>query len=419
METNHTPTNGNGKKAAGEFLVTRQPIFDKGKEVFAYSLLFQAEFPARLDVRKSPQGEDENGLKAVDGFLLNGLKTLSGGKKAFVHFTPDLVLSEFPFMFPKDILGVELLETPVSREQMEAAVRKLKEAGYVVMMGDHVLAKENLSLVSMADIIGCDFRHLDAKGCACILKGRQTEKIKFLAKSVETETDYREAVGKGYQYFQGDFFSKADLVPIRNVPSHKMNLLKILKEINQPSVKFDKIEKILKRDVSITYKLLRFINSASFGFRVSVDSIRHALSLLGEDELRKWLSLIILSGTGTNKPQELITNTIVRAKFCESLAARSAPEKELPRYFLMGMFSMVDAFLDRPMDEVLGELPLDGVIKEALMGDDNSFRDVLDVVIDYEKGDWKNFDVSARKLNLSKRDTVTHYLEAVEWGAVL
>jgi EAL and modified HD-GYP domain-containing signal transduction protein len=135
-------------------------------------------------------------------------------------------------------------------------------------------------------------------------------------------------------------------------------------------------------------------------------------------EVRKWLSLIVLSGTGTDKPQELLKSTIIRARFCETIAEQLKVPDDLSGYFLMGMFSMVEAFLDRPMTEILAELPLDAAIKAALMGEENRYRQVFDVVLDYERGDWRNFSRSAGKLELDEKKAVALYLEAVEWASL-
>jgi EAL and modified HD-GYP domain-containing signal transduction protein len=406
----------NEENLVQEVLVTRQPIFDKKKDVYAYQLLFKPGFGEQAKLRREA---DEEALKAVDGFLLNGLKTLSGGKKAFVNFNSDMIVTEFPLMFPSKLLGVEMRNKPEIGQKVTNALKKIKKAGYPLMLEDAEYPADDeaaVSLLQLADIIGSDFRSTDLPERIKVLKEQKVTKARFLAVSVETATDYSVALGKGYQYFQGGFFSKADLLPMRNIPSFKMNLLKILKEINKPKVQFDRIENILKKDVSITYKLLRFINSAKFSLNTTVQSIRHALTMLGEMKVRKWLSLIVLSGTGTDKPQELVKNTIIRAKFCESIASELDREKELQKYFLMGMFSMVEAFLDRPMDEILGELPLDPKVKAALLGEENRFRDVLDVVLDYEKGDWKNLTYSAEKSNLDVKKMVALYLDAVEWA---
>ncbi|MCP4147963.1 MAG: HDOD domain-containing protein [bacterium] len=398
-----------------EILVTRHPIFDMDKEVFAYELMFKADFQNSVRHLKG----DESALKAFDGFLINGLKILAGGKKVFINFKSDMLLTEMPFMFPSDLLGIGILESlkKESEKKLTSAIKKLKDSGYMLMLSEEAGKKQDLPLIGLADIIGKDFRTFDLKKEYKDLDSGCLQKVKFLAKSVETAADYDTAVNKGYKYFQGSFFSKADLVPVRNIPSYKINFLRLLKEINKPSVQFNEIEEILKKDVSITYKLLRYINSTKFGFKNSVESIRHALTLLGDLEIRKWLSLIILSGTGTNKPQELIKNTIIRAKFCEFIAS-VARKKELPKFFLMGMFSMVDAFLDRPLEETLLELPLDAKVKAALNGeDDNRFRRVLDVALDYERGDWENLAQSVQKLKLDEKMIGPLYLEAVQWAS--
>ncbi|MCP4218856.1 MAG: HDOD domain-containing protein [bacterium] len=400
------------KNYTNEILVTRQPIFDSKKEVFAYELFFKGDFSANVKERCKADGD--TALRAVDGFLINGLRILSGGKKVFINFNHEMMVTEIPSMFPKSLLGIAIPTQPDTK--MSRAVKKLKEQGYLLLLNELALDKKNKKILAMVDIIGRDFRGMDIRQQRELFD-QNAPLVKFLAKSVETASDYKAADSQGYEYFQGDFFSKGDLVPMRNIPSYKINFLRILKEINKPDVQFEEIEKILKQDVSITYKLLRFVNSPNFGLKGTVQSIRHALNLLGEMEVRKWLSLIILSGTGTNKPQELIKSTVVRAKFCESLAVKLRQKKELSNYFLMGMFSMVDAFLDRPLPEVLSELPLDDKVKGALLGDSrNKLRQVLDAVLDYERGDWRNFSISAKKLKLAENDVARCYLESVEWA---
>ena len=242
---------------------------------------------------------------------------------------------------------------------------------------------------------------------------------RFLARGVETSTDFELAAEAGYHYFQGDFFGKEDMISCRNIPSYKLNLMRILKEINKPSVQFDKIEKILQKDVSITYKLLRFVNSAFFGLKTTVQSIRHTLALLGEAEVRKYLSFIVLSSIGTDKPLELIRITIIRARFCEYIASELGFKSDLSNFFLMGMFSMVNAFLDRPMEDILADLPLVSPVKTALLGRPNHFRDVLELVKDYERGDWTHLHQMTRRLKIKEKKIAALYLDAVEWGTFL
>jgi len=401
------------REAVSELVVTRYPIFDRNKEVFAYEILFKPRSRRKSD--SDSEGDDLLRLKTIDGLVVNGLKRLANGKTVVVNFNAGMLMNDLPLAFPSDLLGVEIDEDVKSDSKVTHAIKKIKNAGYLLIVNDYLYNHGDLLLVKMADIIGVDFRSQGLMKRISIFES-DSVKPRFLAKSVETPMDFSVASDLGYQYFQGDFFSTPDIVSVRNIPSYKFNLLRILKEINKANVQFDEIEQILKRDVSITYKLLRFVNSACFGIKTTVQSIRHALTLLGEVEVKKWLSFIVVTGIGTDQPLELIRDTVIRAKFCESLAPQVNLKDEAANFFLMGMFSKVDVFLGRPMEEVLSELPLDAKIKSALLGESNRFRQVLDLVTAYEKGEWHGFGALSEQLKLAETLVGSLYLEAVEWG---
>jgi EAL and modified HD-GYP domain-containing signal transduction protein len=418
-----------------EIRVIRQPIFDRQKNVFAYELLFKSKQDfqdrARAAYNSTNGNDGDSGPTVVgmDSLFITGLRKLTGGKRAIINFNRQMLVNQLHLMFPSDLLGVELREMGMTggkdkgRESTAGKdilkiVERLKSADYLLIINALLFNEADVALAKMADIVGVDFRSMGLQK-RFSFPGDPHLGPRFLARSVETPTDFEIAADKGYHYFQGEFFSKPDFISVRSIPSYKINLVRILKEINKPTVHFNEIEKILKRDVSITYKLLRFVNSAAFGLKNTVQSIRHALTLLGEVEVRKWLSLIVLSGMGTDKPHELIRSAIIRAKFCESLAAAIPYEKEMSSFFLVGMFSMVDAFLDRPMEEILAELPLKPDIKSALQGKPNRYRDVLELALDYERGEWRSVRGMVDRLNLDEQKVGTLYLEAIEWGKLL
>jgi c-di-GMP-related signal transduction protein len=402
-----------------EIMVSRQPIFNKKKDVFAYELLFKSDLPGSIkNIKDRKAAGDDSSLTAIDSLLVNGLKRLSTGKRVVIHFNHQTLLSEFPLMFPSDLLGIEIREDADPENKVTEVVKKMKKAGYLVLVTERVYNEGEIDLVKMADIIGVDFHSRGIQKRDAVLDGNPIPP-RFLARGIENSSDFELAAEAGYHYFQGDFFSKEDMISCRQIPSYKLNLMRILKEITKPSVQFDKIEKILQKDVSLTYKLLRFVNSAFFGLKTTVQSIRHALTLLGETEVRKFLSFIVLSSIGTDKPQELIRITIIRARFCESIASELGFKSDLSNFFLMGMFSMVNAFLDRPMDEILADLPLASPVKTALLGKPNHFRDVLELVKDYEKGNWVHLQQMTQKLKIKGKKVAALYLDAVEWGTLL
>jgi len=402
-----------------EIMVSRQPIFNKKKDVFAYDLMFKSDLPGSIkNLKNGSAAGDDSSLAAIDSLLVNGLKRLSTGKRVVIHFNHQTLLSEFPLMFPSDLLGIEIREDADPENKVIEIVKKMKKAGYLVLVTESVYNEGKISLVKMADIVGIDFRSRGIQKRDTVFDGSSILP-RFLARGIASASDFELAAEAGYHYFQGDFFSKEDMISFRDIPSYKLNLMRILKEINKPTVQFDKIDKILQKDVSITYKLLRLVNSAFFGLKTTVQSIRHALALLGETEVRKCLSFIVLSGIGTDKPLELIRITIIRARFCESIAAELDFKSDLANFFLMGMFSMVNAFLDRPMDEILEDLPLASPVKTALLGKPNHFRDVLELVKDYEKGNWVHLQQMTQKLKIKERKIAALYLDAVEWGTLL
>jgi len=411
--------NETGLNPMQKIFVTRLPIFDKKKDVFAYELLFESNIRTGFDsIEKKKDPSEDSTFSGVSTLLINDLRRISNGKRAVIHFNRQMLLSGFPMMFPSEMLGIELKEDSDPENKIARIVKKMKKAGYLVFVTDYLFNNGNISLIKLADIVGVDFRSKGLQKRSSLFEG-EAFTPRFLAKNIETAADFDTASEVGYQYFQGGFFNKADIISFRDIPSYKLNLMRILKEINKPSVQFDHIEKILQKDVSITYKLLRFVNSASFGFKTTVHSIRHALTLLGEKEIRKWLSFIVLSSVGTDKPLEMIRSTIIRAKFCEFLGGELDYTTENADFFLMGMFSMVDVFLDRPMEEVLNDLPLAPPVKAALLGKPNTLCSVLELVRDYERGDWRHLHETAKQLNLKQSKIAGLYLDAIEWGKFL
>ena len=178
----------------------------------------------------------------------------------------------------------------------------------------------------------------------------------------------------------------------------------------------------MKREVSLTYKLFRFINSVHFGFKNTIGSVRHALNLLGEREIKKWLSFLVLSGMGVNKPSELIQTAVIRARFSElvseAIDKKNILESDLhpSNFFLMGMFSLIDSMLGRPMDEILKELPIHDDIKAALQGENGVYKRVLDIVCSYEQAQWDRFSENAKAINCQEAVLANLYFKAVSWS---
>jgi len=399
-----------------EVFVARQPIFDLKKNVVAYELLFRSGLDNFYDTELD--GDNSTAKLITNSFLLIGLDTITKGKKAYINFTKKLLLSRAPSVIPKDLMSVEILEDVEPEQEVIKACSELKEKGYEIVLDDFVFSEAYRPLIELADIIKVDFLMTKGDERRELVERFKHSGITFLAEKVETIEEWQEGLDLGYELFQGYFFSKPVIIAGRDIPGIKINHLRVLSEINRPDVEFDTLEDIIKHDVSLTYKLLKFINSAYFRFSMKVESIKHALVLLGVREIKKWASIIALSAIGHDKPQEVINVSLVRAKFCEFLAKEIGQKKNESDYFMMGLFSVLDALIDRPMEEILKELPLSDEVKKALLGEKNSFHDVYDLVVAYEKGDWETVFVFSEKTGISETLLPEYYYNSTKWANV-
>lgn len=399
-----------------EIFVARQPIFDINQNLFAYELLFRSGLENYFNVI--------DGDKATSDVIMNsiffiGLKQLTGGRKAAINFTTNLLLDSIPSLFPSDQIIVEILETVEPGEEIIAVCRRLKQQGYILALDDFVMRDHQSPLIEYADIIKVDFGETNDEERKEIPQRLASCKARFLAEKVETLEEFKLAKTWGYSLFQGYFFSKPVISTGKSIPSSKVSHLQMLQQINQPDIEFDEMEQTIKRDMAMTYKLMRLINSAYFGLSVEIKSIKQALILLGVKEIKKWVSLLALEELGSDKPHELITRSIIRAKFCENIAMAVDREHEASELFLTGMFTVLDAIIDLPMADALEELPLSEEIKHALLGKSNKFSEILELVLRYEAGDWQGFADRAVRLPISESEIPDLYNDSLEWANIV
>ncbi len=240
--------------------------------------------------------------------------------------------------------------------------------------------------------------------------------IALLAEKVESYYDFKQAKEFGYQFFSGLFLWSAEIFSGRDIPGYTVNYLNMLREASRPEIDFDKMEQIFRRDVALSFKLLKFINSAFFGVRNKISSVRQALVMLGRKEILKWISLLALQNIAQEKPDEVVVLSLIRARFGELLAFQLGWSKRSNQSFLVGLFSLVDAMLDRPMADILRELPLDDDITIALLRGDNDLGQLHAMARHYEKAEWEEFAASAQKLAIPEQDVAKLYRQALEWS---
>jgi EAL and modified HD-GYP domain-containing signal transduction protein len=235
----------------------------------------------------------------------------------------------------------------------------------------------------------------------------------LLAEKVETREEFNAAKTAGFVYFQGFFFRKPELLQAKEIPANRLNYMRLLQAVSKPDLEVREMEELIKHEASVCYRLLRYLNSAAFGIRNEVHSVRHALTLLGEREVRRWVRLVVTLTAAENRSSELVSTAMMRARFCELLAAR-VPHGESD-LFLMGLLSMIDAILELPMMTVLGNISLDHETKAVLLGGTSNLAPIYKLMLARESGDWKATSDGARQLGLNESEVAEAYWQAMQW----
>ena len=397
-----------------DIFVARQPIFDKHQHVYGYELLYRS---GTVNAYEGTDGNQASLSVIRNAFLMLGPQNLTGRKKAFINFTKDLLVSGIALSLPHDQTVVEILEDVQPDDPTLNACNELKKAGFTIALDDYTLSNHTQEeFLKLADIIKVDFKLTREEDRGKIVARFSGELKQFLAEKVESRQEFNAAVKKGYALFQGYFFSKPVIVSGKDIPTIKLNYVQMVNEVNHPELDFYALERVIKQDTSLCYTLLNYINSAYFGLRERITSIRHALVLLGEGEVRKWASLVLFTFIGDDNPPEVIVTSLIRARLSELIAPLAGLAGSASELFLMGMFSMLDVLVGRPLGDVLNAMRLSDDVKHALLGRGGKYKNVFDLVVNYQSGKWEQFLIGAKKLSVDETRVPALYLQAVEWA---
>lgn len=405
-----------------EVFVARQPIFNKKEEVVAYELLYrnneENSFP-------NVDGDQATADVIINSFLNIGIDQLSNGKPCFINFTEKLLKLRLPTYFrPRDIV-VEILETVEPDEELIEICKELKELGYLIALDDIVINEENpysCLLFQYVDIFKVDFLQTSKETRQKIEAIGKKLNVKMVAEKVETREAYEEARKSGYDYFQGYFFARPTLVSSHDVPTYLFSNYEMINGLTMNGNSMNKIIDYIERDVSLSYKLLKLTNSPAYRPKQKIHSIREAVVLLGLIEIKKWFYVLSIREKASEKPEiakETIVLSLTRAKMCESIGKLKDKTCTDSGYFLTGMFSLMDAIIGIPMDQILKELPLQDKIVACLNGVQNSFKDVLDFVYAVENAQWKAISSKCREYGIHEKDLFKIYAESLSWSQEL
>lgn len=395
-----------------DVFVARQPIFNKHKKIYAYELLFRT---GMSNAFPDFDGDTATSSLLSSSFFTVGIEKISGGKVAFINFTEELLLQGTPTMFPPENIMVEILEDVTPSAEINEACKSLIAKGYDIALDDFVFSKEWLPLVKEAKIIKIDFMLSSVEEIEQIVAAVVPYGCKLLAEKVETYDEFQLALRMGFEYFQGYFFAKPEILKNKDISSSQLTLLQLITEINKAEFDPRTLEKLINQDVSVSFKLLKYLNSAYYSRVSPISSIIQAIAYLGERGVRQFVSLIATSKLSETKPDELIRTSIIRARFLEQMAD-SLDRKNASDYFMLGLFSCVDAMLDNSMEYLMEQLPLNSDVKDALVSRSGKMFPFLRSIECYELGDFSRFADIIQELDIEPEKITEFYLDAVSWA---
>lgn len=396
--------------ASDRRFVALQPVLTLEQQVHGYELSFRAGVDQALGFHDG----DLASSAAVDSLLTLGLQNLTGGRKAFIPCTRTLLANNILNLLPPDCVVLEI-DTDCLSDDLSEKISHLSSHGYSFAWNLKDAANPAHEVLRRMSFSRIDSSLPRARQVA-LLKTASEIGTPAIAINVDTHEQFRSCCDLGFSYVQGYFFCRPKLVSQSDIPVNKLICLRLLGLVNEREFDLQRIDDELRCETSLCYRLLRCLNSPAFGFRSEIRSIRHALTLMGETQFRRWLMVATIGTAGADKPSEIMLLALIRARFCELVAQRIAMAGRAADFFLAGLFSLLDAVLGRPMSQILSDLPVSNDIKTALTTGGNKMHQAISMTRAHERADWTSFCSTARTLNISDEEAAELYVSAVDWA---
>lgn len=408
--------------AGNTVLVARQPIFDVHGRVYAYELLFRdPRFKGGFG-GKCPHGATSTVM--VDGVDLMR-PSLRPGQRFFINFTAELLEAEVASLLPPELCTVEILEDVLPTEAVLTGIRNLKKMGYQIALDDYIGQKELRPFLPFVDVIKVDVLGRTEAQLTLLTGQLRRLPCQLLAEKVEDHAMASLCRTLGYTFFQGFFYSKAEIVRGKKLTPSQITKTRLLALSTNDESSIEDIANGISGDVFLTFKLLKYVQSAYFGLSTKVTDIPHAIRLIGRTRLMQWFCVVALAEMDSAPmSREIAAISAVRAKFLEVLAkkyyVRPTTEKNIPNsLFFLGLFSLLESILGVPLHEIAESIALDGDVIVALEGGEGPLAPWRNLMLQYERGEWAEVQLLANLLHLSDSDLTEAYTEATNWSVEL
>ncbi|WP_051822838.1 EAL and HDOD domain-containing protein [Desulfonatronum thiodismutans] len=401
--------------ATEDMYVARQPVFDPEMRVWGYELLFRQS--ARSCTAEIGDLDVATAQVMVNGFSL-AAEWLTPRQKVLINYPENLLLQGMPRALPAETAVVEILETVRPNPEVLEICRQLKDEGYTLALDDFVGGPGFEPLLELADIVKVDVLGVEPGNLDVVVGGLLRHRCTLLAEKVENLEVFHRCRDLGFTLFQGYFFSRPQIVAGKNLSSSQTSRLNLLQALGAPDLDMTQITKIIQADVSLSYRLLRYINSPGIGLPYQVRAITQAANMLGQRRIALWLRVLILADMNPAlHSRELLSFCLQRARFLEMLSqAQSSTALPPDSMFLFGLFSSLDALLSQPMPDIIGKLSLEPRLARALLGDDPELQTWLDLALASESGSWSQAEMILDRLGIERDSVAKAQNKATSWA---
>ncbi|GBL03830.1 EAL and HDOD domain-containing protein [Glaciecola sp. KUL10] len=396
--------------------IARQAIYDLEKQVYAYELLFRDGvsncFP---DI--SPDEATSNMI--ANSHLTMGVEDITLNKHAFINFHQNTLLYRFPSTLDPLNVVVEIVETVEVDSELLKACEHIRNLGYRIALDDYDFAPRWEPLIELCNFIKIEAELIENANLKQLKKIRELKDkgIKLVAEKVETLEQFQKYKTMGFDLFQGYFLARPEVVKHKSLDAALTSIIELVGISTSPDFDINKVNDVIEKDVGLSFKLMRFINNPTFNKRNKIESLSHALKYMGSVELKKFIALLALANLKGEKPEDLITLSLIRAKFCALMSLAANQKDNPPNSFILGLFSYLDALLDQPMESLMPKLPVSDVIKDALLNPKSvsKLANQLRLCRAFELADWENIEKLSTTIELDTEELYEMHYTAMKW----
>lgn len=393
-------------------MVTRVPVFEDGNKIWGYDLLLNDI----ADDKPGAKPDASREAAALSNAFALIMPFMGKNERLTLPMTEELILHNAAYMFPADICCLNLCGPVKDTAALSRCLAELKQAGYLIMLSCPRQEPEWMGFLPLARIARIDLQEFDARELKLTAGWLKKRGVEILAQNVKPD-QVETCIDLGFKYLQGDMHTQADVVTGRSFPSSQVVKTRLLQALADPEWEVKDVAALIRADVSLAYRLLRYLNSAYFSLPTAVTSIEASVLLLGRVGLEQWVYVTIFSDLGVGPlAKHTITTAAFRGKFLEILAGESSlPPPPPETLFMLGLFSMLEALLNRPLEDIAAEIRIDEEVTLTLKGQDSPYQPWFTLLLDYERGNWENLRQLTAELGLTMRDTSSGYTRAMSW----